>query len=126
MTEPAAIRVPRVDDDLDILPGARLLVDRVWPRGVRRAGLRLDDWNRDVAPSAERRRWFGHDPARWEEFRRRYLAELEDKPAAVARCLGWCRQGPVVLLFAASDREHNQAVVLRDRLAAHLEREART
>lgn len=111
------IGIARVHDAPDAMAGARLLVDRVWPRGVAKAELRLDAWIRDVAPSTELRKWFGHDPGRWDAFRARYAAELESNPEAVERCLGWCRKGHVTLLFAAKDREHNQAVVLRDHLA---------
>ncbi len=114
------IGIARVQDAPDSTAGARLLVDRVWPRGIARADLRLDAWVRDVAPSTELRKWFGHDPERWEAFRDRYRAELDDNPEAVDRCLGWCRKGTVTLLFAAKDREHNQAVVLRDYLAERL------
>jgi uncharacterized protein YeaO (DUF488 family) len=114
------IRIARVHDAPDAMPGARLLVDRVWPRGVTKAKLRLDEWIRDVAPSTELRKWFGHDPERWDAFRERYLAELERNPEAVDRCLGWCRKGPITLLFAVRDREHNQAVVLREHLTACL------
>jgi uncharacterized protein YeaO (DUF488 family) len=116
------IRIARVYDAPDAVAGARLLVDRVWPRGIAKAALRLDEWVRDVAPSSELRKWFGHDPKRWEAFRIRYRAELEDNVDAVDRCLKWCRKGPVTLLFAAKDREHNQAVVLRDYLAESLKR----
>ena len=125
MTSRSAIRIARVHDDLDAVSGARLLVDRVWPRGVSKASLRLDDWIRDVAPSAELRKWFNHDPDKWETFRDRYLDELARNPDAVGRCLAWCREGPVVLLFAAKDRGHSQAVVLRDHLAALQDKEGR-
>lgn len=116
------IRIARVYDAPDAMAGARLLVDRVWPRGIAKADLRLDEWVRDIAPSTKLRKWFGHDPERWEAFRTRYRSELEDNVAAVDRCLKWCRKGPVTLLFAAKDREHNQAVVLRDYLAECLKR----
>lgn len=122
MSRAPDIGIARVHDAPDAMPGARLLVDRVWPRGVAKADLRLDEWVRDVAPSTELRKWFGHDPAKWDAFRDRYRAELEGKPEAVDRCLGWCRKGPVTLLFAARDREHNQAVVLREHLAERLKR----
>lgn len=92
--------------------GYRALVDRVWPRGVRRADLALDEWCRDVAPSADLRRWFGHDPARWDEFQTRYRAELATSPD-VARLAGIARDRPLTLVFGAADRERNQAVVLR-------------
>ncbi len=107
------IRIARVHDDVDRTTGARLLVDRVWPRGIAKAELRLDEWIRDVAPSTDLRTWFGHDPEKWQEFQERYRAELDANPEAVDRCLGWSREGPVTLLFAAKDRDHNQAVVLR-------------
>ena len=126
MTAPSAIRIARVRDEIDDLPGARLLVDRVWPRGVTKAALQLDAWIHDVAPSTELRKWFGHDPERWEAFRERYLAELAENHEAVERCLAWCRAGRVVLLFGAKDRDHNQAVVLRDHLREKLTREDAT
>lgn len=123
MSRAPDIRIARVHDDVDQTSGARVLVDRVWPRGVGRAELRLDEWIRDVAPSPELRKWFGHDPEKWQEFQRRYRAQLDDNPEAVDRCLGWCRKGPVTLLFAAKDREHNQAVVLREHLIERASRE---
>jgi uncharacterized protein YeaO (DUF488 family) len=126
VTAPSAIRIARVRDEIEDLPGARLLVDRVWPRGVTKAALQLDDWIRDVAHSTGLRKWFGHDPERWEAFRDRYLAELAETPEAVERCLAWCRAGRVVLLFGAKDRDHNQAVVLRDHLRATLAKEDAT
>lgn len=117
MTRAPRIAIARAYDELPRSAGARLLVDRIWPRGVSRHDLQIDEWIRDVAPSAKLRKWFGHDPARWEEFQRRYRAELDSQPEAVERCLVWCRKGPVLLLFGARDREHNQAVVLRDYLS---------
>lgn len=117
----AEIRVARAYDEAAEDGSARLLVDRVWPRGISRENLRLDDWIREVAPSGDLRKWFGHEPIRWEEFCKCYCAELDDNPAAVARCLDWCRKGTVTLLFAARDRDHNQAVVLRAYLAQQLE-----
>ena len=116
MSKIPEIRILRVHDDPSQSVGARLLVDRLWPRGIAKAELGHDDWIREVAPSSGLRKWFGHDPARWEEFRRRYRAELDANSEAVERCLRWCRKGPVTLLYGARDREHNQAVVLRDYL----------
>jgi uncharacterized protein YeaO (DUF488 family) len=104
---------------------ARLLVDRVWPRGLRKEDLHLDDWIKEVAPSDALRKWFGHDPEKWEAFRERYRAELDREPEAVEKCLDWCRKGPVVLLYGARDEEHNQAVVLRDYLEEALARKKR-
>ncbi|WP_127904071.1 DUF488 domain-containing protein [Solirhodobacter olei] len=123
MTGAADIAVARVGDAAEA-GRARLLVDRLWPRGVARATLGHDAWLREIAPSDALRQWFGHDPARWNEFRRRYRAELDANSDAVARALDWCRRGPVVLLFAARDRQHNQAVVLQDYLRERLERYA--
>ncbi len=122
MSRTHAIRIARVHDDLETVSGARLLVDRVWPRGITKDQLQLDEWIRDIAPTTELRKWFGHDPEKWEEFEHRYRGELDAAPDPVGRCLEWCRKGPVTLLFAAKDRDHNQAVVLRDYLAEHLKR----
>lgn len=100
--------------------GARLLVDRVWPRGIAKKDLAHAEWIRDVAPTTELRKWFGHDPEKWDGFKSRYRAELDDSPEAVERCLAWCRKGPVTLLYAAKDHKHNQAVVLQEYLSRHL------
>ena len=101
-------------------PGRRYLVDRLWPRGVGKDTLALDGWLREVAPSDELRRWFGHDVARWPEFRRRYLAELAGADDAVRPLLAAAREGDVTLLYAARDPEHNNAVVLREHLLGRL------
>jgi uncharacterized protein YeaO (DUF488 family) len=96
--------------------GRRVLVDRLWPRGVGKAEAKLDDWLKDVAPSSDLRRWFGHDPERWPEFRRRYRAELQANPAAEAlRRLA--AKGRLTLIYGARDTEHNDAVVLAEWLA---------
>src|SRR5690606_8255674 len=116
------IRIARVYDKWDGNAEARLLVERVWPRGIRKKDLRYDEWVKDVAPSTELRKWFGHDPGKWSEFEARYRAELDANRSAVGRCLDWCRKGPVVLLYSAKDRDHNQAVVLREYLSEALSR----
>lgn len=103
--------------------GARVLVDRLWPRGIAKADPARDLWARDAAPSDGLRRWFGHDPARWAEFVRRYRAELAARPEAVADLLALCRRGPVTLIFAARDEAHNNAVALRDWLLERLAEE---
>ena len=90
------------------------LVDRIWPRGIAKSELRVESWVKDVAPSTELRKWFGHDPEKWGEFRRRYLAELKDNHDAAAPLVGAARAGKVLLLFDAKDPEHNQAVVLAE------------
>lgn len=109
-----SINLARAYDPPTAMTGARLLVDRLWPRGVAKAKLQLDDWPKEVTPSTALREWFHADPDRWPEFRKRYEAELAANPEAVEHCLTWCRKGPVTLLTAAHDREHNHAVVLRD------------
>lgn len=126
MTDETSIRIARVYDDPDDIPGARLLVDRLWPRGIRKDSLRHDDWIPEVAPSTALRKWYGHDLGKWDAFRERYRAELIANRPAVDRCLDWCRKGPVVLLYGKKDRDHNQAVVLRDYLREALRREKRT
>lgn len=94
--------------------GTRILVDRLWPRGLSQQAAAVDEWLKDIAPSAELRKWFGHDPARWDEFQRRYRAELAGNEAATARLLEFARKGHVTLVYAARDSEHNNAVVLAD------------
>jgi uncharacterized protein YeaO (DUF488 family) len=97
--------------------GRRILVERLWPRGMKKDALALDDWLKDVAPSSELRRWFGHRVERWAEFRRRYRKELDARPTAWERLRRAARRGRVTLLYSARDTEHNSAVVLRDYLA---------
>jgi len=95
--------------------GKRILVDRLWPRGVRKDALKLDLWLRELAPSNELRKWFGHDPRRWEEFERRYYSELRrpERQEQLHELLALARKGPVTLLYGARDEEHNEAVALR-------------
>lgn len=114
------ISIARAYDSLPSTADARLLIDRIWPRGVARSDLHLAAWIPQVAPSTKLRKWFGHDPAKWKEFQRRYRIELDSRPEAVDQCLEWCRKGSVLLLFGAKDREHNQAIVLRDYLSERL------
>src|SRR4051812_12919328 len=96
--------------------GRRVLVDRLWPRGERKEALALDAWLKDLAPSDELRRWFGHDPARWDEFRARYREELHDpqKRVILAELASRARERPLTLVYGAKDEEHNNAVVLRE------------
>lgn len=91
--------------------GTRVLVDRLWPRGVSKAKARIDVWLRDVAPSTQLRKWFGHDPEKWPEFQKRYRAELKGS-AALAELRKLARQGHVTLVYGAKDKDHNDAVVL--------------
>lgn len=106
----------RVYDEPSSQDGRRVLVDRVWPRGLSKDQACLDDWQREVAPSKELRQWFGHDPERWEGFKQRYFAELDAKPEAVDRLKAAARGGRLTLVFGARDTRHNNAVALKDYL----------
>ena len=112
----ADVRVKRIYDQADAGDGYRVLIDHVWPRGVSRERARLDDWARELAPSDELRRWFAHDPARFDEFRTRYRSELVAERDRFLELARRAREGPVTILFAARDREHNNAVVLAELL----------
>ncbi len=114
------IRLKRVYDPPSAEDGERYLVERLWPRGMSRQSLHLSGWLREVAPSAELRLWFGHDPAKWAEFRRRYFRELDTRPEAWKPLLEAARRGTVTLLFSARDAEHNNAVALKEYLERHL------
>jgi uncharacterized protein YeaO (DUF488 family) len=102
--------------------GRRILVDRVWPRGIAKDDLQIDAWLKDLAPSTELRKWFGHDPAKWDEFRKRYARELEQRSEALEQLLEKARADRVTLIFSAKDTQHNNAVALRE----HLERRLRS
>lgn len=117
-----AIRVKRVYDPAVRGDGRRILVDRLWPRGLSKATFRADAWLKEIAPSDALRRWFGHEPARWPEFVRRYHAELDARPQIWRPLLDVTRQGPVTLLFSARDPAHNNAVALRAYLLARAPR----
>jgi uncharacterized protein YeaO (DUF488 family) len=115
------VHVKRVYDPPSRSDGLRILVDRLWPRGLKKEDAALERWDRDVAPSNELRKEFGHDHSRWDEFRARYFAELDANPEPVERLAGEVRKGTVTLLFAARDTEKNNAVAL----AEYLRRRAR-
>ncbi|KPV39600.1 hypothetical protein AN478_10740 [Thiohalorhabdus denitrificans] len=110
------VRLKRVYDDAEPADGERILVERMWPRGMRKEDARLDLWLKEVAPSPELRNWFGHDPEKWPEFKRRYRDELSQRPDLLEDLRQRARSGPVTLLYAARDREHNSAVALRETL----------
>jgi uncharacterized protein YeaO (DUF488 family) len=110
------IRIKRAYEPPSSADGTRVLVDRLWPRGLKKANAHVAQWVKEVAPSSELRKWFGHDPARWEEFRRRYEAELADKRDLLGELRELAKNGPLTLVYSAHDEAHNQAVVLRDRL----------
>ncbi len=107
------IRLKRVYDSPADEDGTRFLVERLWPRGVKKSALRLDEWLKDAAPSTELRQWFQHDPARWEKFRQRYFEELKTRPDAWQPILQAARRGTVSLLYSSHDQEHNNAVALK-------------
>ena len=96
--------------------GFRVLIDRLWPRGMSKEDAALDHWMKAVAPSNELRRWFGHDPQKWDAFRRRYAAELDAQPEAVAFLVEQSRKSALTLVYAAKDTKHNNAAALRDYL----------
>ncbi len=96
--------------------GTRILIDRLWPRGVKKADAAIDEWMKEIAPSTGLRKWFGHDPARWREFRRRYQSEIRQHPDEFDRLRTLAQNGQVTLVFSAHDEAHNDAVVLRELL----------
>jgi uncharacterized protein YeaO (DUF488 family) len=110
------VRLKRAYVPAEASDGYRVLVDRLWPRGVSRERARLDEWARELAPSAELRRWFAHDPARFEEFRRRYVEELKAQAPKLDELRRRARAGTVTLVYGARDTEHNDAVVLAELL----------
>jgi uncharacterized protein YeaO (DUF488 family) len=107
------IRVKRIYEAPDDADGFRVLVDRLWPRGIRKQDADIDLWLRDIAPSADLRRWFRHDPTKWSEFCRRYAGELKSKPAEVTSLRDRTRAGTVTLVYSAADVAHNNAVALK-------------
>jgi uncharacterized protein YeaO (DUF488 family) len=113
------IQVKRVYDAPEKGDGIRILVDRLWPRGLNKANASLDLWLKDIAPSTELRKWFGHEPAKWEEFKKRYLQELKANKDTVNVLKDQLKKGTVTLLYAAKDQEHNQALALKE-LISHL------
>jgi len=114
---PAAnVKLKRAYDPPSPEDGTRILVDRLWPRGISKEKAALDRWMKEIAPSTELRKWFGHDQSRWVEFRRRYTEELRQHPDLIADLRSLARYGPITLVYAAHDETHNDAVVLRDAL----------
>ena len=107
------IQVKRVYDPPSADDGLRVLVDRLWPRGLSKASLKLDEWMKEIAPSNELRQWFGHDESKWEEFQKRYFKELDNHSDLIEQLLQKSHTGKLTLLFAAKDEEHNNAVALK-------------
>lgn len=119
MTEriPAArIHLKRAYEAASKSDGTRILVDRLWPRGVSKADAAIDEWMKDIAPSRELRTWFGHDPERWEEFQQRYCEELDAHADLLSQLRSIARKGRLTLIYSARDEAHNDAVLLRKRL----------
>jgi uncharacterized protein YeaO (DUF488 family) len=108
------IKLKRAYDAYSRNDGKRVLVDRLWPRGLRKDEAMIDLWMKDIAPSSELRKWFSHEPSKWQEFRQRYRQELKDKEGLVEGLREESNKGTVTLLFSAKDREHNNAVVLKE------------
>jgi uncharacterized protein YeaO (DUF488 family) len=116
------IRTKRAYEPAEASDGRRVLVERLWPRGLSKARLRINQWLKDAAPSPRLRRWFGHDPEKWPEFRRRYFAELRGHPAHWRPLLAAARRGRVTFIYAAHDVDHNGAMALKAFLDRRLER----
>jgi uncharacterized protein YeaO (DUF488 family) len=112
------ITLKRAYDSVSRTDGRRFLVERLWPRGVSKAKLRVDAWLKEVGPSTELRRWFKHDPGKWREFRRRYFRELDSRPEAWQPIASAARRGRVTLVYSSHDTEHNNAVALQQYLRA--------
>jgi uncharacterized protein YeaO (DUF488 family) len=109
------IKTKRVYEPTEPDDGSRFLVERLWPRGIKKEDLQMDAWLKELAPSDRLRRWFGHDPAKWQEFRRRYFTELKTKDAC-KQIRSAARDGNVTLLYSARDKEHNNALALKSYL----------
>jgi uncharacterized protein YeaO (DUF488 family) len=110
------IKLKRAYEAPDKADGVRLLVERLWPRGLTKEKAAIDEWYKELSPTPELRKWYGHDPAKWPEFRRRYVAELRANPGEVERLRARIKQGPVTFVYAAKDEMRNSAVVLKEYL----------
>jgi uncharacterized protein YeaO (DUF488 family) len=112
------IKLKRIYDPVSPDDGKRILIDRLWPRGIRKEDARIDEWLRDIAPSAQLRKWFSHEPSKWAEFKKRYREELKDKRELIDKLRSEAEKKTLTLLYAAKDREHNNAVVLKEVIEA--------
>jgi uncharacterized protein YeaO (DUF488 family) len=110
------IKIKRIYDPVSPKDGKRILVDRLWPRGIKKDEAKIDKWLKDIAPSNELRQWFSHDPSKWEEFKKRYKKELKNKSEMLETIREKAKISTITLLFAAKDMEHNNAVVLKEKL----------
>ena len=118
------IKLKRAYNPVSPTDGTRLLVERLWPRGLSKEKLKLHGWIREVAPTTELRKWFGHDPAKWRRFRTRYFGELDSRPESWRSIVSLARRGPVTLVYSSHDEEHNNAVALREYLQLNTGRRA--
>lgn len=114
------INVKRVYDAADKTDGTRYLIERLWPRGIRKDSLPIAGWLKDAGPTTELRKWFNHDPEKWDEFRRRYVAELEANPDSWRPIVEAARKGTVTLIYSSHDMEHNNAIALQEFLKRRL------
>ena len=119
------IKLKRAYDRVSPTDGTRLLVERLWPRGLSKDKLKLDGWIREVAPTTELRKWFGHDPAKWRQFRIRYFRELDSQQESLRSIVSLVRRGTVTLVYSSHDEEHNNAVALREYLQLKTRRRGR-
>ena len=121
------VKLKRAYEPASVNDGSRILIDRLWPRGVKKADAAIDQWAKNIAPSTALRKWFGHDPDRWTEFRNRYAAEVRQHPEQLRRLRALARKGPITLVFSARDELHNDAVALRNfLLGREIKRQAAT
>ncbi len=108
------LKIKRIYDPASSADGKRILIDRLWPRGLKKEEAAVDEWLKEIAPSSELRKWFSHDPVKWDEFARRYREELRGKAELIQRLRSETRKGTVTILYSAKDEQHNNAVVLKD------------
>ncbi len=108
------LRIKRIYDPPLPGDGKRILIDRLWARGIKKEDARVDEWIKDISPSTELRKWFGHDPAKWGEFKKRYLSELRDKKEILDRIKNEAKGKTVTLIYSARDQEHNNAVAMKE------------
>lgn len=111
---PSNVKLKRAHEPAAADDGTRILIDRLWPRGISKERAAIDQWMKDIAPSTQLRKWFGHDPARWEEFRRRYAKEVRQHADLLEQLRALARQGQITLVYSAHDEKHNDAVELRE------------
>jgi uncharacterized protein YeaO (DUF488 family) len=111
------VKIKRIYEDPQEEDGMRILVDRLWPRGVMKEAARIDLWLKDIGPSSDLRKWFGHDPERWPQFKAKYIQELRFKQEGLSAIVRAALAGPVTLIYAARDENHNQAVILQEVVA---------